>query len=733
MSDSSYVAVSKSYWNWEIVGSVNSIYRDLINIDPEAVPYLNKLSLTSFFLKSRKWYVGNINPFVVFSEAWLMNKVSDIVNIDNSWCWNGNCYYMYYQMTDDKSRYRVIRKDCEWCNSMTIVQEWYRCPCDTEKMFTLDFPIWNIIQEWIWTQSVMEDWLTHIFSDDNIVTTVDWWNIHAWDYVLFYSTSNSINPWQCGIYRQITTVNKWYVVLDTWYDWITADNASSRKWEDIKYKVFRNVGKTVGWVWNNWLNIYHWSDDVTEICWSRWGCLLSVINHNWIINVLTDKWYNSFWWIGENIMYFVWTDTKFVWTDKISSISFGDFLVIAWKHNIVATVFSDKWEYSYTYDITSASFENLWIYSKYSMATFQNWLYIMCSDKRLYAAEIAGSNSKYYLKLTSQSETIFNELDLLQEWDDVSLSSYQNKLYVFINGRCDTEDSYTNKTKIKIYNSDYKLWYTHIIPRWVINCCKYWIFLWNWLFQYVWDRDIYTLWTNQEEFIHKSPIRTEIIFDIVNSENHWITNSLGNRVSLMSYKKLNWMKTLLWPWKYTDETYINIDSYVGWYKFTKKIEWFDSNWIDNINKYYEWDYENIEVSECFSEMLSKCDNMSHTCDGSKANTDVRESLRSPICHRDWYEQDINYEPHRFDDYAICYDEKWYMLSPINHIYINPQMKYPAILNTIHIVSDNYDRINFGWAIVEYEAYPITYKEKAWYDIDPTICEKEKWCPNQNCS
>lgn len=190
---------------------------------------------------------------------------------------------------------------------------------------------------------------------------------------------------------------------------------------------------------------------------------------------------------------------------------------------------------------------------------------------------------------------------------------------------------------------------------------------------------------------------------------------------------------LLWPGRYTDNTYINITSYTNWYKFTKKITWIDNEWIDNRNNYMDWNYEGISVSKCFSEMLSKCDNMNNPCEDSKFNTDVKEELESPICWLWNPDMWIKFEPHRFDDYAICYDDKAYQLSPIKHVWINPQMKYDATLYTISIVSDNYDSMNYGWAIVEYNSFPIWYREKTWFDLEPACCNKQPKCPNENCS
>lgn len=730
MSDSKFSWVSTSYRNWELVGAVNTQYRELINIDPDAVPYIDKLSPTSFFAKSRKWYVWSIVPSIwELSDYWMMSKVTDVVKIDTTWCWWGECYYLYYQVSDDKTRFRVIRRNCDDCNLLTLVHEWYRCTCDSEKFFNLDFPVWDVIMEWVWQQQVINT-LDHRFNYHDIIPVADWWDVYVWDYIVFYNASDSVNPWMCWIYRQISWVYDWYVSIDSTYTQIDEEN---RQWDMVWFKIFRNFWKTVGRVGNSSLNIYSWEWAIsTSICWAWSWCIQSVVNHNWIINVLTDKWYNVYGWIWEDIMFFQWLNSTQVWTDKFSSVSFWDFLVIMWRMSMVAIVFDSTWKYSYKYDLSSASYDDFGIWSKYAYAVFANTLYVIWNDKRLYNVAIQWWADKYYLQLTPQSDSIFTDLDLLQKNDEAFISSYQNKLYVFINWRFDVDNIDTDKTKILIFNGDYKIRYKHIIPWWVINWTKYWLFYWDWIFQYIWDRDIYLFGDENNNYHLTSPIKTEIIFDIVNSENHWITNSAGNRVSLMTNKSLNWMKMLLWPGKYTDNTYIDIISYTNWYKFTKKITWIDNEWIDNRNNYMEWNYEWISVSECFSEMLSKCDNMNNPCDGSNTNTDVKDELESPVCRASTPELWLNIQPHRFDDYAICYDDKAYQLSPLKHIWINPQMKFNATLYTIKIVSDNYDIMNFGWAIVEYDSYPIWYKEKTWFDLEPACCNKQPKCPNQDC-
>ena len=224
------------------------------------------------------------------------------------------------------------------------------------------------------------------------------------------------------------------------------------------------------------------------------------------------------------------------------------------------------------------------------------------------------------------------------------------------------------------------------------------------------------MWSLWEDIVHYAPIKSEIIFDIVNSENHWVVNSKWNRVSLMTNKKINWMKLLLGAGIYTDNTYIEISSYMSGYKFTKKIPFKDNERFSNWIKYFNEDYQNITVSPCFSDQLSKNDNMTNPYAWSKNNTDIREELKSPVCEQN-EPYNIMYESKRLDDYAICYDDKGYQLSPMKHVYVNPWLKYDSIMYTIKIVSDNYDRINFGWAVVEYESYPIQYKEKSSYDIE----------------
>lgn len=712
MSDSSS-NLSKSYWNWEMVWQVNTQYRELINIDPDAVPHIDKLSLTSFFAKTRKWYVADYPVLSLQMEDWVKYYTTDIRKIDNTWCWWWECYYMFYQISPDKSRYRVLRRDC-WECSVSVVDKWYRCACDSTKFFDLDFPIWDVVKEWIGTQSV-EEWILYKFEDfDNpFESPADWGVVSVWDYILFYETPNTSHPWQCGIYRQITWIFDWYIQLDTWYNEIDETNW---KWELVSYKIFSNVWKTVWRVWSSGLNIYNWWSEFTRMCWTWWWCILSVVNHNWIINVMTEQWYNLYGWIWENIMYFSWLQTTYVWTDKLNSVSFGNFLIFLGKSSIDAMVFSEDWQYSYKYSLSDTSYSDFGIYSKNAFSVFDNWLYIIWKDKRLYAASVAWSWEKYYLQLENQSELIFPDLDLLQPNDEVSLNSYQNKLYIFINGRLYSDNSNVDKTKIIIFNKDYWLWYKHIIPRWVISWTKYGLFYWDWLYQYTWDRDVYILWSLWDEIVKYAPIKTEIIFDIVNSENHWIVNWLWNRVSLMTEKKINWMKLLLGAWVYTSNSYIEVDSHMTWYKFTKKIPFTENEWFNNWIEYFDWNYDDIEVSECFSETLSKNDNTESPYEGSPNNTDIKEELESPVCDQ-WQDYEIRYEPKRLDDYAICYDDKWYKLSPLKHIYVNPALKYSSLLYTVKIVSDWYDRLNFGWAVVEYESYPINYKNKSRYDIE----------------
>ena len=50
------------YWNGMLAGAINNLYYDLINVDVVHVPYATTHRNSSFFLKTRPWYVS--------SESW---------------------------------------------------------------------------------------------------------------------------------------------------------------------------------------------------------------------------------------------------------------------------------------------------------------------------------------------------------------------------------------------------------------------------------------------------------------------------------------------------------------------------------------------------------------------------------------------------------------------------------------------------------------------------------------
>ena len=188
------------------------------------------------------------------------------------------------------------------------------------------------------------------------------------------------------------------------------------------------------------------------------------------------------------------------------------------------------------------------------------------------------------------------------------------------------------------------------------------------------------------------------------------------------------MKFLLWRWIYTDwNTIFKFTTYRNWYKYDKVFDEVENiERIQNWNDYYRW--ETIEPSECFLADVDKCDNINRPCEWAFYNdTNPKVTVDPLVCTED-AELTI---PVKYNDFCVCYDSRWYALSPFYNAYLYPSTK-PADLHEITIYSNGYDRIMFMGMIAEITVEDLNWaiegENVLWWccNIEKKTCPVD-WC------
>lgn len=430
------------------------------------------------------------------------------------------------------------------------------------------------------------------------------------------------------------------------------------------------------------------SFNITTSCGSfnDWVCTYSVNIFNNRINLLGSKWYNIYGGLGMDKMTFSVDNQNYVWADKQSQAVFRNFLVQFGRENMSVIVYNENGQ-SFNYKLDSS----VGIWTPTSWITYQNSLYIIASDKRLYSCDIQSNGSGWYqLMLTDQSQAILWELELLSKWDDVNMSADGTHIYIFINNKWHRLNTNNTKTRILKFYKDYSKWVTHDICANVINRHWKWYYFGDWLYR-LW-------WTLQWDMRYKKDwdgwfVNAHIEFFV------WENEESQTSFTTLWRKQLEFIKILLGKGIYTNwNTKIVIDSYRNGFKQQYMVDKFEHiTWIDLNNKLRQW--ENPEMPECILDSLAECSNVVRECNWWQRPDEVVDRW----CY---------YEPVAYLDNCICLDDETYELSDIYNVWLDTKHLKKSDLYRVRIISSWGDEMYFGGLIAWTEVFP--YEDK---DID----------------
>ena len=725
----------KTYWNGRLAGRPNMLYNKFVNYDivwPTYSHFWQRKKPTSFYLEKRKWY--KFEDTTTNFEWW---EVTDVIKLDESSCSENKCYEFFFLVRwwDMK----ILGKECWTCWDYFFVYEWCRCECQYDRFLTTDFVRWiprKIANTWLSNNRVSTTWIQRNiwttvvqwqFSDSltfNTSPTSNW--VQIGDYVYVWWSPNGTWDAVCWQVRQIldmpwdiSSPSDWYsdFLMSTPWTWFPP---STTTLNDATYSIFPEWGKVIMFATCEWIKIMHsvnnrydlvdWvqtpagSPFLTTVCDYVFGLNGTIQCISWMqefwnrINVMFDNWYNMFWWLSFDKMYMSLDSYNFVWPDKIASVTFRNFLVSFGKSTIYTLVYNITTWLSNWYELR----DNLWIFSKYAYTQFDNWFFFLASDRRLYALSIVPDWETYVLDLKDMSDIVKWDLDMIQDTDEVFLHADGANLYIFINWRNNQDNTDTTKTKILKFSRDYWVWVEHQVSL-PITGKRLNYFIWKWLFSYCWDKDagstLYVPW--QED--------GWTYFDAYIDAFIWEQEENGTELNQFTRKKANWLKVILGRGIYTNNnTNIVIDQYVWWYKAQYAVSNVESiEWIRNNNAIISWTESSIEPNVCVTDNLNDYSTITRVCNGSFDT--IQDS--SPLdcqCAPDIIKK---------DDYLICVDDKAYALSETYTLRIP---LHDAIMESdmfrVRLYSKNWDRMVFGWMIMELEQQPIEQWDADWMDV-----------------
>ena len=752
-----------SYRNGEVIWQVNAVYDEIVNNDIWKLPYAKRKSNSWYDIHKRNWYV--IDKLASIDVEWWASATRwytrDVVRQNKSTCVDDEYWYYLYQVSEDWLSFRVIRKDDGAACSITEIDTWFICHCWYERF--IELPSVTGIPKvllWSWatvsTAEISEERWIRLYDDSLILA-----NVNVGDYIIIYDSTISDSQFLAWQIRQV--IGKWLVVAPdlSWHtqyleldhefaDWPATPNILGTNipglpstpeilqflatW--VQYAVFPTYGTTFGYVWIDWIRTIDTTTSIGGLWYSStWPvCITSVQNFNGTINYLNEFWNNFFWSQSFDIAHFNSENVNVLSLWVIATFVYKNFILWLAKDSIyyIAKLTDGLWNYD---QISMKISDVVWVKSKYSYWLYKDSMLMVTNNNRLLSIWVKSDGSSMYLDTQDISDYIRWYLDSMLDTDEVFIHTWNNNLYIFINTRSRLSNSRNDTTKILILNDDYKIRHTHELCDMVISWVKYWYFYWDWFYWYFWEEDVVLrAWV-----LDPRPISSRISAYIWDNQANELKDSEWNPYRLMRKKKINRLKFLLWVGVYTDwNTIVKLDTYRDWYKFEKvfdTVEWVE--WIDNRNNYFKW--EEVLPSECFLADLDKCDNVVRECAGAVYNdtwigSDIDPEsnillMEDPlICTEDLH---ISY-PKKINDFCICYDSRWYALSPTYNVYLHPHSK-PADLFKITIYSNWYDRISFMGMIVEFISEDLN-SSRVWVNVIWLKCNDDLHsCPADWCA
>lgn len=732
------------WWNGKLNSSSDLLYYDKINVDVVHPPYATRDRNSSYFLKTRRWYMVDkwLNEELFYELTdWDQFDIVDVEVLWNNRCEENDWIIYYMCITKEGDEKLVLSRTIDnWIinNDINLIyRSWEWCQCSDEKFFKTTYVKWDWryifknsgdLHSETWIQINKVEWgaMRWYFSDEKIRNKekeFDWWsNIKAWDYLVTYNTTWM--EWD-GFSWQVRTIVDynsvdWELVLDSAWSWFQ-DWENRIEWNNVSYMILSDWWEVVWFTSWDWVAIALDNINSLTIRWlgnPEWNakCVLSSTASTDRIFLLYDNWWIHFWWIGRDKFFDAW-DAMFCWADKHSIVAYRDFILAMGNDKMAVAVPDNTGQYFHMYNQSST----IWVKNKYAFWEY-NWDLLICSnDNRLLALKIANNVWQYMLEYEDIWQYINPYLKAMLPSDKCYISVDDNELRVYINTLSDVDRAPNNtRTLVLKYNTIFWVWTCDKLWYALLRGSKYWFYYWDSVYTRCWNKDSVSRernrdWISELEYKEYAYNIWVSAFLLENEEN-WMTAN-GRTADLFSLAMLNKLILLLWMWRYDNSnTQLKITEYRNGFWYEQVISSLTNNeWLDKIWAVYEW--SSIELSECvLSDIKDGSNVIRTTCE--KWHKIQKPIIRRVLSWKDRLGNDFTvfYSEHDYQltDHRVCVNDEVYKIAPTMPLTIElwDQERYNSQIY-IELVSNSDDVINFWWFLAELSLAKLWYKWADW--------------------
>lgn len=739
-------------WNGKLSGAVNNLYYDLINVDVVHTPYSTMHRNSSFFLKTRLWFVADNSLKEKLEDddvTWY--DITDVKIIWDSACEKKD-WTVYCMVRSGLNKY-IYRCEIEnWCLSGDWTWlDWNPYSvgsCSDWRFFVSKYSNWEniapiswdsgyVVYDWIQINKI-ELWTTYWYLSTKWIEDWDWDEFNRWtngiqvgDYVVVTNTSNWATSWISWERRQIVWLDDTgtRLLLDAPWSWLSnidLENATIEKeayWYNVTFRIIR-------WEWENvWFTddknlILVSKDNQIEFKYRWWGGSKIIwVTEAWDkVFVLLDNWYihyNTTWWYDK----FLLSDSMDAWVDKSAITSYRDIILAFGNRQIAVWVPDDNNKYWTMYNQSTT----IWTWSRYSFAEHDWDIVFVSNDKRLMDLAIDWSVWRYALKMQDIWQMLNSKLSTMFPDDEVFVWSYNNNLRVFVQTKqrpyyiddWEVKKDTSNNSETHIYKFDtlFQIWSEDHVEWMLMSWVTEWLWYWKWwAFLRKWYKDIASFWG--WDYV-KSIINAYLI------ENEWTAQEW--QPDLFTLAKLNKLITVLWPGIYTDKTKIHIQSYWQWiwldYYFPVNntqldddwnvISW--NKWVEMISRAYDtwWIRPEPVIDDCLLQAIQD----SQTRYNPKCTDSDKIGLQTLLPDEPWCDGKKEYT---VQDHWVCVNDSLYRFAPTMPLVtsLGENQNYSTQIK-IELTSEEWDIVCFGGWLAELFIAPIWITWADWeYELSP---------------
>lgn len=510
----------------------NSQFTQILNCSVENPPYNENFKDVNFFFKKRQW--------IASLKAFIWEDVQDIIQYSDT------SKTEFLVATETSTNVKVYKLDLttlvatnilnvtkwKFVKFATVLTGWgWRIDTWTATSWT-NTTLWDSTKSWVvndyaWYYVYISDWtwawqLRVINSNTDTTITVIGWDFNP-DATSEYT-----------IYKELIDA----VMIATeagimWYDWTWFQLLNTAGWDNVDNYCF---WKSRFWYLVNW-----------QLRFSNVWDSFSFVDSAWANNLLNT-------WDKNAVKLYPFWDALVIWTSS---------KIYACKESI------DAWTWTVIYSIQEL-ISDLWLFSREAII-YDEWLYIVWSDKRFYSVWLEVIWTQYYATLKEQGSTIYNYLEaLVFGTDELSIYADTNNIFIYT----------TNwNSKEFVFNTTYKGWLvneyaTNIKNKKILNNVFYYMGT-----SYLWIQSWYEdLWTDYLQRI----------------------DAISWQESIFQLKVWKYLNILLWKADYVQWWNCILTWHISNRKYTKTWNMQNAEYLnDLIDALWETMWENLTWSELF--------------------------------------------------------------------------------------------------------------------------------------